>query len=163
MSLKKLKLYPYNNFSVNLRDPTINDISPDNLALLNGNNNFCSGSSCTQTFNGGLEVASLTVGGNLGVSSGSVFGVDVPDLGSTRVSLSQDQTLNGNYHLTTLNVPSVGGFSGEIKYEYEGRDQSLYGMCGKLLLSTILDTQTFTEVGNAGKKFKKGFTQHIFT
>jgi hypothetical protein len=74
-----------------------------------------------------------------------VFGVDVPDLGSTRVSLSQDQTLNGNYHFTTLNVPS-SGFSGQIKYEYEGRDQSLYGMCGKLLLSSILDTQTFTEI-----------------
>ena len=90
---------------LDLRDPTVNDISPDNLALLNGNNDFCSESSCTQTFNGGLEVASLTVGGNLGVSTGSVFGVDVPDLGSTRVSLSQDQTLNGNYHFTTLNVP----------------------------------------------------------
>ena len=74
-----------------------------------------------------------------------MFGVDVPDLGSTRVSLSQNQTLNGNYHFTTLNVPSIGGFSGKIKYKYEGRDQSLYGMCGKLLRSSITDTQTFTK------------------
>lgn len=66
--------------------------------------------------------------------------------------------------LYVYNNPIGGdGFSGDIVYNYEGRDQSLYGMCGKLLLSSILDTQTFTEVGNAGKKFKKGFTQHIFT
>ena len=92
----------------NYRDPAINDISPDDLALLDGNNAFCSGLSCTQTFDGGLEVVSvsLNVGGNLGVISGSVLGVDVPDLGSNRVSLSQDQTLNGNYHFTTLNVPA---------------------------------------------------------
>ena len=30
-------------------------------------------------------------------------------------------------------------------YHYEGRNQSLYDMCGKLLLSTNKDTQTFTK------------------
>ena len=89
------------------RDPNINDVSPDDLALLGGDNNFCSGSSCIQTFNGGLDVASLEVGGDLDVGSKSVFGVDVPRLESTRVSLTEDQTLNGNYHFSTLNVGST--------------------------------------------------------
>ena len=44
-----------------------------------------------------------------------------------------------------LYVSSHGGFSGDIIYNYEDRDQSLYGMCGKLLLSSITDTQTFTK------------------
>ena len=86
------------------RDPNINDVSPGDFALLDGNNDFCAGSSCIQTFNEGLEVASLEVGGNLDVGSKSVFGVDVPRLESTRVSLTKDQTLNGNYHLSTLSV-----------------------------------------------------------
>ena len=68
----------------------------------------------------------------------------MPDLESTRVSLSQDQTLDGNYHFTTLNVPAAG-FRRDISYNYEGFDLSLYGMCGKLLLSSINDTQTFTK------------------
>ena len=70
--------------------------------------------------------------------------MNVPNLESTRVSLSQDQALDGNYHFTTLNVPAAG-FRGDISYNYEGRDLSLYGMCGKLLLSSITDTQTFTK------------------
>ena len=37
------------------------------------------------------------------------------------------------------------GFSGDILYNYEGRNQSLYDMCGKLLLSTNTDAQTFTK------------------
>jgi hypothetical protein len=44
---------------------------------------------------------------NLDVGSKSVFGVDVPRLESTRVSLTEDQTLNGNYHFSTLNVGST--------------------------------------------------------
>ena len=73
-----------------------------------------------------------------------MFDVDVPDLESKLVSLSQDQTLDGNYLFNTLDVPAAG-FRGGIFYNYEGRDQSLYGMCGKLLLSSVSDTQTFTK------------------
>ena len=126
------------------RDPNINDVSPSDLALLDGNNDFCSGSSCTQTFDGGLGVASLKVGGNLDVQGSTVFGVNVPYLERTRVSLTKDQTLNGHYHIKNLAVGSQG-FSGDILYHYEGRNQSLYGMCDKLLLSTSKDTQTFTK------------------
>ena len=126
------------------RDPNINDVSPSDLALLNGNNDFCSGSSCTQTFKGGFEVASLEVNGNLDVQGNTVFGVNVPYLESSRVSLTRDQTLNGHYHIQNLNVGSKG-FSGDILYHYEGRNQSLYGMCDKLLLSTSKNAQTFTK------------------
>ena len=53
-------------------------------------------------------MATLEVGGDLDVGSKSVFGVDVPHLESTRVSLTKDQTLNGNYHFSTLNVGGQG-------------------------------------------------------
>ena len=90
------------------RDPNINDVSPGDFALLDGDNNFCAGSSCIQTFNRGLEVATLEVDGDLDVGSKSVFGVDVPRLEITRVSLTKDQTVNGNYHFSTLNVGGQG-------------------------------------------------------
>ena len=137
------KLKCLNDF--NIRIPHINAVSPDDLALLDGNNALCSESSCVHTFSAGLDVASLKVGGDLKLGAGNtVFDVDVPELESSRVSLSQPQTLDGHYHFTTLNV-GINGFTGDILYEYEGRNQSLYDMCDKLLLSTSTAPQTFTK------------------
>ena len=133
------------------RKPRLNDIDPTDFALLDDDNEFCPDSSCTQTFNNGLSAEELQVDGNLIVGEGnSIFGVDVDVMEDERVSLSVAQTLNGIYTFNDLTV-GVDGLSGEVLYNYEDRDQSLYDLDGKLLKKISEDEQTFTKLRNLKK------------
>ena len=136
------------------RDPQLQDVPTSDLVLLGQDNIFCDAvSSCNQDLLGNLDIRTASVEGDLLIpelSNIKVFDVDFPSILDSTVSLSGPQQMNGSYTFSHLTV-GTGGFRGEVQYEHGARTQSLHSLCGKLLVSSQLQDQTFTGLRSFGQ------------
>jgi hypothetical protein len=101
------------------RNPMVNRYDPStDLALLSGENQFCSASPCIQNFQGGIAADTVTVSENINILDSKVIhNIDVNVLNADRVSLSQANTnVLGRLDFSSLSLNPTGGvYSGNLE------------------------------------------------
>ena len=138
------------------RYPELNtkDVYTD-LALLDKDNVFgTSDTLVTNTFSGGFVANKVVVEGNLEAASGqTIFGVDLGNLDTSRVSLSEAQTLDGTYSFSDLRLKDEEAthFTGDISFTYKDESLSLGDFIAKFLKKSSADVQTFTKARKVSK------------
>jgi len=124
-------------------NPKLNELDASaDLALLSGNNNFCTAQeNCNQIFKLNVVANKCQVKENLHLPNNKgkdeavdkFLGVHIEKLGSERVSLTKQQVLEGTYNFKDIELKEGGSYTGTIKFDYRGKDVEIADFNGRFL------------------------------